>query len=123
MLSTVAQVRYISHSPVPRWKNPSARSPTAPRSRRLCEPTGSRTRPSARAASTPAGVAYRLAKNSLTYTQVSPMNSPATGASCALKNTTIANAEMLMNATDMNALGRGSPPRALPMPSAHQCTP
>lgn len=51
------------------------------------------------------------------------MNSPATGASRTRKNTTIPSADMIVNAIDMNALGRGSPPKALPMPSAHQCTP
>jgi hypothetical protein len=121
MFSAVAQVRYISHNPVPRWKNPSARSPSTPRSRPPRAPTG--TRPSDRAGCAAAGVANRLAKNSLTYTQVRPMNRPATGASWALKNTTMPNAERLVNATDMNALGRGSPPSILPMPSAHQCTP
>jgi len=30
---------------------------------------------------------------------------------------------MLVKAIDMNALGRGSPPMALPIPIAHQCTP
>ena len=79
------------------WKKPSARSPVAARALPPLEPP-------------------RLVR-------AGSATRPATGASCALKKTTIPSADRMVKAIDINPFGRASPPMSRPIPSAHQCTP
>jgi hypothetical protein len=92
-----ANIRYISHVPVTRWKNPFA----------LVHVPDLR----------------RLAGISVIYTRASNTNSIPTGLSPPLKNT---NAPVILihrNAIAIYPSTVGSPPTYLLIPSANQCTP
>jgi uncharacterized protein (DUF2252 family) len=97
-----ANTRYISHRPVPSRKNPVARSPGL----------------LSLGASGP-----RVSKNSATYTQARPMNTPPTGSSPTLKKTMMPRIEISRNATVMPIFARASARLSRIQPSANQCTP
>src|SRR5918992_1090614 len=106
MLRVVAKVRYISQTPVTRWKNPSAFSPglleagirAAPTLSVLVGPTLVVGAPFVEGGGMCRAPMRKLAKNSLTYTPVSPAKRIPTGQPPAAKNTTAPRTEMMTNA-------------------------